>query len=344
MAVKVVKPVKSEKQVIDPDKNIALQNAVANIEKTYGKGSLMRLGDEPMKKVQVIPTGSLSLNYALAVGGVPRGRIIEIYGPEMGGKSSLCMQIVAQAQKLGGTCAYVDAEQAMDLNYAKKIGVDVANLWLSQPDYGEQALSIVEELVCSGAVDLVVVDSVAALTPKSEIDGEYGDAQMGAQARLMGQAMRKLVSIVAKSNTTLIFVNQLRMKIGVMFGNPETTTGGNALKFYASVRIDARRVEVIKDVNGVAIGSKNRIKVVKNKVGPPFRETIVDIIFGKGIDYLSDLINMATERNVIQKSGSWYSYKGDRIGQGIDSVKEFLLTKSELQDAIQKETEKILFG
>jgi len=339
----VVKPVKSEKSNEVSGKMEALKNAVSNIEKEFGKGSVMRLGDGPLEKVAVISSGIMSLDYAMAVGGFPKGRIIEIYGPEMGGKSTMAMIAVAQAQRLGGTCAYIDVEQAMDLNYAKNLGVDVNNLLLSQPDYGEQALTIVEELVSSGAVDIVVVDSVAALTPKSEIEGEMGDPTMGVQARLMGQAMRKLVSVVNKSGTILIFINQLRQKIGVMFGNPETTTGGNALKFYASIRLDVRRVEPIKDKD-VGIGGRGRIKVVKNKVGPPFRETVVDNIFGKGVDLEADLINMAINKNIIQKSGSWYSYNEDRIGQGIDSAKEFLYNKPEIALEIHNQVKRILFG
>ncbi len=338
------KNLKSEEQdSVITSKMSVLKAAMQKIEKDYGKGSIMKLGDGPIEKPSVISTGCLSLNNALGVGGLPRGRIIEIFGPEMSGKSTVAMQIIAQAQKLGGICAYVDAEQAMDLSYASKIGVDVANLLLSQPDWGEQALGIVEDLVVTAAVDVIVVDSVAALTPKSEIEGEFGVATMGAQARLMGQAMRKLTSTVAKTRTILIFINQLRQKIGVMFGNPETTTGGNALKFYASVRLDVRRIEIIKDKDEV-IGGKTRIKVVKNKVAPPFKETIVNIIFGKGIDTLADLINVAVDKNVIKKAGAWYSYKEEKIGQGIDSVVEFLHNRGELTDEIYKETSKILLG
>ncbi|MCK9428753.1 MAG: recombinase RecA [Candidatus Omnitrophica bacterium] len=335
---------KLEKQEASLEKKIALQNALANIEKNIGKGSVMRLGDKPIDKVPVITTGCLSLDYALVVGGLPRGRIVEIYGPESGGKSSLAMQIVAQAQKLGGTCAYVDAEQAMDLNYANSIGVDVSNLYLSQPDSGEDALSIVEELVSSGAIDIIVVDSVAALTPKSEIEGEMGAATMGVQARLMGQALRKLVSVVGKTKTILIFINQLRQKLMVTWGSNEITPGGNALKFYSSVRLDIRRIESIKDKDSLVVGNKVKIKVVKNKVGPPFREVVVDIIFGKGIDFVADLVNIAVEKNVIQKSGSWYSYKDEKIGQGIDSVVEFLYNKPEVKKEIHQEVSKLLFN
>jgi recombination protein RecA len=338
------KLIKLEKQEASLEKKIALQNALANIEKNIGKGSVMRLGDKPIDKVPVITTGCLSLDYALVVGGLPRGRIVEIYGPESGGKSSLAMQIVAQAQKLGGTCAYVDAEQAMDLNYANSIGVDVSNLYLSQPDSGEDALSIVEELVSSGAIDIIVVDSVAALTPKSEIEGEMGAATMGVQARLMGQALRKLVSVVGKTKTILIFINQLRQKLMVTWGSNEITPGGNALKFYSSVRLDIRRIESIKDKDSLVVGNKVKIKVVKNKVGPPFREVVVDIIFGKGIDFVADLVNIAVEKNVIQKSGSWYSYKDEKIGQGIDSVVEFLYNKPEVKKEIHQEVSKLLFN
>lgn len=301
----------------------ALKIAIDQIEKQHGKGSVMRLGEGPIQQVDVISTGSLSLDAALGIGGVPRGRVIEIFGPESSGKTTLCLHIVAEAQKHGGICAFIDAEHALDLNYAKKLGVDVNNLLLSQPEYGEQALEITETLVRSGALDVIIIDSVAALTPRAEIEGEMGDPSMGVQARLMSQALRKLTSAISKSKTCVIFTNQLRMKIGVMFGNPETTTGGNALKFYASVRLDVRRIEAIKDGTNV-IGNRTRVKVVKNKVAPPFREATFDILYNEGISKLGDLIDIAVEHNVIAKSGSWFSYKDERIGQGRDSVKKYL--------------------
>ncbi|MER3524232.1 MAG: recombinase RecA [Ignavibacteria bacterium] len=301
----------------------ALKIAIDQIEKQHGKGSVMRLGEGPIQQVDVISTGSISLDAALGIGGVPRGRVIEIFGPESSGKTTLCLHIVAEAQKNGGICAFIDAEHALDLNYAKKLGVDVNNLLLSQPEYGEQALEITETLVRSGALDVIIIDSVAALTPRAEIEGEMGDPSMGVQARLMSQALRKLTSAISKSKTCVIFTNQLRMKIGVMFGNPETTTGGNALKFYASVRLDVRRIEAIKDGTNV-VGNRTRVKVVKNKVAPPFREATFDILYNEGISKLGDLIDTAVEHNVIAKSGSWFSYKDERIGQGRDAVKKFL--------------------
>ena len=304
-------------------KSQALKIALEQIEKQHGKGAVMRLGEGPIQQVEVISTGALSLDAALGIGGIPRGRVIEIFGPESSGKTTLCLHIIAEAQRAGGICGFVDAEHAMDMGYAKKLGVDTNNLLLSQPEFGEQALEIVETLVRSGALDVIVIDSVAALTPRAEIEGEMGDPSMGVQARLMSQALRKLTSAISKSRTSVIFTNQLRMKIGVMFGNPETTTGGNALKFYASVRMDVRRIEAIKDGQSI-VGNRTRVKVVKNKVAPPFREAQFDILYNEGISKIGDLIDCAVEQNVIQKSGSWFSYKEDRIGQGRDSVKKFL--------------------
>ena len=297
----------------------ALKIAIDQIEKQHGKGSIMRLNEGPIAKIDSISTGSISLDAALGIGGVPRGRVIEIYGPESSGKTTICLHIIAEAQKSGGLAAFIDTEHAMDIAYAKKLGVDVNNLLLSQPEFGEQALEIVETLVRSNAIDIIVIDSVAALTPRAEIEGEMGDPTMGVQARLMSQALRKLTSAISKSKTSVMFTNQLRQKIGVMFGNPETTTGGNALKFYASVRMDVRRIEAIKDGTNV-IGNRTRVKVVKNKVAPPFKEAQFDILYNEGISKLGDLIDTAVELNVIVKSGSWFSYKEERIGQGRDSV------------------------
>ena len=308
---------------MDQNKKRALDMALGEIEKSFGKGAIMRLSDKPVSDVEAIPTGALSLDLALGVGGVPRGRVIEIYGPESSGKTTLTLSIVANAQKAGGVAAFIDAEHAMDPEYAKKIGVDVDNLLISQPESGEQALQIVETLVRSSAVDLIVVDSVAALVPKAEIDGEMGDSHMGLQARLMSQALRKLTAILSKSNTCIIFINQLREKIGVMFGSPETTPGGKALKFYSSVRLDIRRIETLK--NGQeAIGNRVRVKTVKNKVAPPFREAQFEIIFGEGISREGSLVDMGVQYNVIEKTGSWYSYDGSRIGQGRDATRLFL--------------------
>jgi recombination protein RecA len=306
-----------------PDRRKALDAALTQIERTFGKGSIMRLGDGTVAEVEVIPTGSLGLDHALGVWGIPRGRIVEIFGPESSGKTTLTLHIIAEAQKLGGVAAFIDAEHALDSNYAQALGIDLQNLIISQPDNGEQALDITETLVRSGAVDIIVIDSVAALTPKSEIEGEMGDSHMGLQARLMSQALRKLTAITAKSHTAIIFINQIRMKIGVMFGNPETTTGGNALKFYSSVRVDIRKIATIKD-NQDVIGSRTRVRVVKNKVAPPFREAEFDIIYGKGISRSGELIDMASNYNIVEKSGSWFSYGGDRLGQGRESAKKFL--------------------
>ncbi|MBI4536061.1 MAG: recombinase RecA [Ignavibacteriae bacterium] len=319
----------------------ALKIAIDQIEKQHGKGSVMRLGEGPIQQVDVISTGSISLDAALGIGGIPRGRVIEIFGPESSGKTTLCLHIIAEAQRTGGITAFVDAEHALDMAYAKKLGVDVNNLLLSQPEFGEQALEIVETLVRSNALDVVVIDSVAALTPRAEIEGEMGDPSMGVQARLMSQALRKLTSAISKSKTSVIFTNQLRMKIGVMFGNPETTTGGNALKFYASVRLDVRRIEAIKDGTNI-IGNRTRVKVVKNKVAPPFREAQFDILYNEGISKIGDLIDCAVEHNVIAKSGSWFSYKEDRIGQGRDAVKKYLQENEKIVKEIESEMRKKL--
>ncbi len=301
----------------------ALKIAIDQIEKQHGKGSIMKLNEGPIAKVDSISTGSISLDAALGIGGIPRGRVVEIFGPESSGKTTICLHVIAEAQKRGGVAAFIDAEHALDIAYAKKLGVDVNNLLLSQPEFGEQALEIVETLVRSGALDIIVIDSVAALTPRAEIEGEMGDPSMGVQARLMSQALRKLTSAISKSKTSVMFTNQLRQKIGVMFGNPETTTGGNALKFYASVRLDVRRIEALKDGQNV-IGNRTRVKVVKNKVAPPFKEAQFDILYNEGISRLGDLVDSAVEQNVIVKSGSWFSYKDDRIGQGRDAVKQYL--------------------
>ena len=306
------------------DKDKALDAALSQIEKAFGKGSIMRLGqDNAHADIEAISTGSLGLDLALGIGGMPRGRIVEIYGPESSGKTTLALSVIAQAQKKGGTCAFIDAEHALDPSYAKKIGVDIENLLISQPDAGEQALEITDTLVRSGAVDVLVVDSVAALVPKAELEGEMGDSHMGLQARLMSQALRKLTSTVSRSNTLIIFINQIRMKIGVMFGNPETTTGGNALKFYASVRIDIRSIGKIKDKEDI-IGSQTRVKIVKNKVAPPFKIIDFDIMYGEGISKTGELLDLGIKANVVEKSGSWFAYNGEKLGQGRENAKIFL--------------------
>src|SRR6187401_2190924 len=319
----------------DRERMKAVELAVVQIEKQFGKGSIMRLGQKgAIQPIDAIPTGSISIDFALGVGGVPRGRVVEIFGPESSGKTTLALQVIAEAQKLGGMAAFVDAEHALDAAYAQKLGVDLDNLLVSQPDNGEQALEIVEVLIRSGGVDVVVVDSVAALVPKAEIEGEMGDAQMGLQARLLSQALRKLTGVVSKSKTTLIFINQLREKIGVMFGNPETTTGGRALKFYASVRIDIRRIASIKD-GETMVGGRTRAKVVKNKVAPPFREAEFDMMYGEGISREGDLIDQGVERNIIEKSGTWFSYGGERLGQGRENAKTFLKQNKEMAAQIE---------
>ncbi len=306
------------------DKDKALDAALSQIEKAFGKGSIMRLGqDNAHVDIEGIPTGSLGLDMALGIGGLPRGRIVEIYGPESSGKTTLALSVIAQAQKKGGTCAFIDAEHALDPSYAKKIGVDIENLLISQPDAGEQALEITDTLVRSGAIDVLVVDSVAALVPKAELEGEMGDSHMGLQARLMSQALRKLTSTIARSNTLVIFINQIRMKIGVMFGNPETTTGGNALKFYASVRIDIRSIGKIKDKDDV-LGSQTRVKIVKNKVAPPFKVIDFDIMYGEGISKTGEIIDLGVKANVVEKSGAWFAYNGEKLGQGRENAKLFL--------------------
>ena len=326
------------------DKKKALQTAISQIEKSFGKGTVMRLGDRPDMNVDAVPTGSLALDAALGIGGVPKGRIIEIYGPESSGKTTLALHILAEAQKMGGEVAFVDAEHALDPVYAAALGVDTDNMLVSQPDTGEQALEITDALVRSGAVDAVVVDSVAALVPKQEIEGEMGDTFVGLQARLMSQALRKLAGTIAKTNCVVIFINQLRMKIGVMYGNPETTTGGNALKFYSSVRLDVRRVESIKE-GGDVVGNKTRVKVVKNKVAPPFREAYFDIMYGEGISKWGELVDLAVQMDIVQKSGSWFSMGDERIGQGKDSVKTYLQANPEIADQVEAQVrEKLIAG
>ena len=325
------------------DKKKALQTALAQIDKNFGKGTVMRLGDRPEMNVEAIPTGSLALDAALGIGGVPKGRIIEIYGPESSGKTTLALHILAEAQKRGGEVAFVDAEHALDPVYAAALGVDTDNLLVSQPDTGEQALEITDALVRSGAVDAVVVDSVAALVPKQEIEGEMGDTFVGLQARLMSQALRKLAGTISKTNCVVIFINQLRMKIGVMYGNPETTTGGNALKFYSSVRLDVRRIESIKE-GGNVIGNKTRVKVVKNKVAPPFREAVFEIMYGQGISKWGELVDLAVQYDIVQKSGSWFSMGDERIGQGAASVKEYLMNNPEIAEQVEAQVREKLMN
>lgn len=330
---------------VDKNKQAALDAARAQIEKQFGKGSLMRLGDAPVvQNIQVIQSGSVLIDEALGVGGYPRGRIIEIFGPESSGKTTIALHAIAEAQKAGGTAAFIDAEHALDPVYAKKLGVDIDNLWINQPDNGEQALDVTESLVRSGAVDIIVVDSVAALTPQAEIEGEMGDSHMGLQARLMSQALRKLTGILAKSNTTIIFINQIRMKIGVMFGNPETTTGGNALKFYSSVRMDVRRIENISQGADVVVGSRVRIKVVKNKVAPPFKKAEIDLLFGEGISKYGSLLDAALKCNLIEKSGSWFSYNGEKIGQGRENALAFLRSDDAVSAELENKVREILFA
>jgi recombination protein RecA len=320
---------------MDSNREKAIDLAVSQIEKQFGKGAIMKLGEGGLiKDVSIVSTGSLGLDLALGIGGVPRGRVIEIYGPESSGKTTLALHIVAEAQKAGGIGAYIDAEHALDLAYAKKLGVKTDDLLISQPDHGEQALEIAETLVRSGAVDVLVVDSVAALVPKAEIEGEMGDAHMGLQARLMSQALRKLTATISRSQTVVIFINQIRMKIGVMFGNPETTTGGNALKFYASVRMDIRRIGALKEADAV-VGGRTRVKVVKNKMAPPFKEAEFDILYGTGISLEGELTDIGSDMGIVEKSGAWYSFNGDRIGQGRDSAKEFLKTHTDIAKDIR---------
>ena len=313
----------------------ALQLPMAKLDKTYGKGAVMRMGDAAIQEVEVIPSGSLGLDVALGVGGYPRGRVVEIYGPESSGKTTLTLHAIAEAQKQGGIAAFIDAEHAFDRTYAQNLGIDVENLIISQPDNGEQALEITDNLIRSGAIDIIIIDSVAALTPKSEIEGEMGDSQMGLHARLMSQALRKLTSSISKTNCTVVFINQLRDKIGVMFGNPETTTGGNALKFYSSVRIDIRRSTQIKDAENNVLGNKTRVRVVKNKVAPPFKMAEFDIIYGEGISKVGEIIDLGVDFDIVDKKGSWYSYGETRLGQGRDAVRTLLLDNPELMDELE---------
>lgn len=333
-------PVPQDKSV-NKEKLKALQLTLDKIEKSYGKGAIMKLGDSAVVPVEVISTGSLTLDLALGTGGLPRGRVVEIYGPESSGKTTLAIHAIAEAQKMGGVAAFIDAENAFDSSYAARLGVDVQNLLVSQPDNGEQALEIAENLIRSGAIDIIVIDSVAALTPKSEIEGEMGDSKMGLQARLMSQALRKLTSTINKTNCCCIFINQLREKIGVMFGNPETTTGGNALKFYSSVRIDIRRATQIKEGDRI-MGNRTRVKVVKNKLAPPFRQAEFDIIYGQGISKMGEIIDLAVDNNIIKKSGSWFSYGETKLGQGRDAVKQLLTDNIELAEELETKIKEIL--
>jgi recombination protein RecA len=319
----------------DPERTRAIDTALAAIDKQFGKGAIMRLGKDPLdREVSVVPSGSLGLDIALGIGGLPRGRIVEIYGPESSGKTTLTLHVVAEAQKRGGVCAFIDAEHALDVSYAKKLGVKTEELLVSQPDCGEQALEIADMLVRSNAIDVIVIDSVAALTPKAELEGEMGDTHVGLQARLMSQALRKLTGAISKSKTMVVFINQIRMKIGVMFGSPETTSGGNALKFYASVRLDIRRIGALKKEEDV-IGNRTRVKVVKNKLAPPFKEVEFDILYGQGISREGDLVDLASEANIVDKSGAWFSYMGERIGQGRENAKQFLIDHPEMYNSIE---------
>ena len=336
-------PAQPQRPAVSPEKLKALQVAMDKIDKTFGRGSIMKMGDENIENIDVIPTGSIGLNYALGVGGYPRGRIIEIYGPESSGKTTLAIHAIAEAQKMGGIAAIIDAEHAFDRFYAESLGVDVNNLWISQPDNGEQALEIADQLIRSSAIDVIVIDSVAALTPKAEIEGDMGDNKVGLQARLMSQALRKLTATVSKTNTCCIFINQLREKIGVMFGNPETTTGGNALKFYSSVRLDIRRLGQLKDGDQV-LGNLTRVKVVKNKVAPPFRKAEFDIMFGRGICKEGEIIDLGVDLGIIKKSGSWFSYDGSKLGQGRDAAKQMVLDNPELADELEAKIMQALKG
>ncbi len=332
----VQQPAAPERPAVSPEKLKALQMAMEKIDKTYGRGSIMKMGDDKIENIEVIPTGSIGLDFALGVGGYPRGRIIEIYGPESSGKTTLAIHAIAEAQKQGGIAAIIDAEHAFDRFYAESLGVDVNNLWISQPDNGEQALEIADQLIRSSAIDIIVIDSVAALTPKAEIEGEMGESKMGLQARLMSQALRKLTATISKTNTCCIFINQLRDKLGVLFGNPETTTGGNALKFYSSVRLDIRRIGQLKDGDNV-YGNLTRVKVVKNKVAPPFRKCEFEILFGHGISKIGEIIDLGVECGVIKKSGSWFSYDGNKLGQGRDAAKQMIEDNPELAELLQSQ-------
>ncbi|CAN5874458.1 recombinase RecA [soil metagenome] len=334
---------KDKEKEVNKEKLKALQLTLDKLEKTYGKGTIMKMGDQPVEQLEVIPTGSLTLDIALGVGGYPKGRVIEIYGPESSGKTTLAIHAIAEVQKAGGIAAFIDAEHAFDRFYAQRLGVDTDSLLISQPDNGEQALEITENLIRSGAIDIIVIDSVAALTPKAEIEGEMGDSKMGLHARLMSQALRKLTGTISKTGCCCIFINQLREKIGVMFGNPETTTGGNALKFYASVRLDIRRSTQIKEGEAV-MGNRTRVKVVKNKVAPPFRLAEFDILYGEGISRLGEIIDLGVEHNIIKKSGSWFSYEDTKLGQGRDAVKQIFIDNPDLMDRIEKQIREVLSG
>lgn len=332
-----------KRAAVSADKLKALQIAMDKIDKTYGRGSIMKMGDDSVEEVDVIPTGSIGLDNALGVGGYPRGRVVEIYGPESSGKTTLAIHAIAEAQKLGGIAAIIDAEHAFDRFYAEKLGVDVNNLWISQPDNGEQALEIADQLIRSSAIDIIVIDSVAALTPKAEIEGEMGDSKMGLQARLMSQALRKLTATISKTNTTCIFINQLRDKLGVLFGNPETTTGGNALKFYSSVRLDIRRIGQIKDGEDV-LGNLTRVKVVKNKVAPPFRKAEFEILFGEGISKIGEIVDLGVQFGIVKKSGAWFSYQDSKLGQGRDAAKRTIADNPELAEELEEKIMAAMHG